>query len=105
MDETSDISDDSDTELPPARTSTLSSAINLRQTISQGSFLPVTLVASKGLLAVNDYIVDESQGAKLVHFMGHFGKLKALRTFVDNFELKLDVEDACEHTIVHYAAR
>jgi hypothetical protein len=37
--------------------------------------------------------------------MGHFGKLKALRTFVDRFSLKLDTEDANAHTIVHYAAR
>ena len=54
---------------------------------------------------MNKFVVDSSQGAKLVHFMGHFGKLKPLRTFVDKFDLRLDGEDDTQHTIVHYAAR
>ena len=98
-------SEGSEEENETIRSSQLNQTIHLKQTIAQGSFLPVTLVASKGLIDVNEFVVDASQGAKLVHFMGHFGKLKALRTFVDRFDLRLDEEDSAEHTIVHYAAR
>jgi len=59
--------------------------IDVRQTILQGSFLPVTLVASKGLIDVNEFIVEGGQRGKLVHYLGHFGKIKALRTFYERF--------------------
>jgi hypothetical protein len=50
-------------------------------------------VASRGLIDVNEFIVEDGQRGKLVHYLGHFGKIKALRTFVERFQLDLEGED------------
>ena len=34
--------------------------VDIRQTILQGSFLPVTLMALAGNFPINDYIIDQS---------------------------------------------
>ena len=62
-------------------------------------------MASKGLIDVNEFIVEDGQRGKLVHYLGHFGKIKALRTFVERFKLDLEREDMNGQSIVHYAAR
>lgn len=56
--------------------------IDIRQAIIQGSFLPVALICLAGHFPVNDYIVDRAQGAKLVHYIGQYGHVKALKTFL-----------------------
>lgn len=68
--------------------------IDVRLAITQGSFLPVTLLAQSGKFPVNDYIIDMNQGAKLVHYIGTFGKIKALKTFLTNFGLDLAATDS-----------
>jgi hypothetical protein len=50
-------------------------------------------VASKGLIDVNEFIIEGGQRGKLVHYLGHFGKIKALRTFVERFDLDLESDD------------
>ena len=79
--------------------------INVRQTIIEGSFLPVTLLAHQGHFPVNDYVIDHSQGAKLVHYIGTYGKIKALKTFLTKYGMDLAATDMHGQTIVHYAAR
>ena len=59
--------------------------MDIRQAIIQGSFLPVTVMALAGKFPVNDYIIDQNQGAKLVHYIGTFGNVKALKTFIERF--------------------
>ena len=79
--------------------------IDLLDKITQGSFLPVTLMALAGQFPTNDYIIDEKQGAKLVHYIGTFGNVKALKTFMEKFDIDLAAVDTHGQTIVHYAAR
>jgi hypothetical protein len=55
---------------------------------------------------VTNYIVDASTGAKVVHYTGHFGKLKALKTLVSS--LGIDhclLNDYYNLNVAHYAAR
>ena len=63
--------------------------IDIKDTIIQGSFLPVTIMALAGNFPTNSYVVDPSQGAKLVHYIGTFGNVKALKTFVKMFNIDL----------------
>ena len=42
---------------------------------------------------MNEFIVDPSQGAKLVHYVGHFGKIKALKTFTERFGMNINMKD------------
>ena len=79
--------------------------INVRQTIIEGSFLPVTLLAQQGHSTVNEYVIDHSQGAKLVHYIGTYGKIKALKTFMTRFGMDIAATDIHGQNIVHYAAR
>ena len=73
--------------------------------MTQGSFLPVTLLALAGKFPTNEFIIDPKQGAKLVHYLGTFGNVKALKTFMDKFNIELGAVDTHGQTIVHYAAR
>ena len=50
-------------------------------------------------------MIDHNQGAKLVHYIGTYGKVKALKTFLTRFGLDLAATDMHGQTIVHYAAR
>ena len=79
--------------------------IDILEKVTQGSFLPVTLLALAGKFPTNDYIIDAKQGAKLVHYIGTFGNIKALKTFMEKFDLQLGAMDTHGQTIVHYAAR
>ena len=54
---------------------------------------------------INEYIIDTKQEAKLVHYIGTFGNIKALKTFMMKFDLNLKETDKNGCTIVHYAAR
>ena len=80
-------------------------AFNVRETVFQGSFLPITLLAHKGLVDVNQFIVDLQFDAKLIHYIGHWGKLKPLKCFVEKLGIQLDSKDKFGQTVAHYAAR
>ena len=69
----------------PAEKGAVGETIDIRDSIIQGSFLPVTVMALAGNFPINDYIIDGSQGAKLVHYIGTFGNVKALKTFLGKF--------------------
>lgn len=62
-------------------------------------------MALAGNFPINDYVIDGSQGAKLVHYIGTFGNVKALKTFQRKFQMDLAQQDTHGQTIVHYAAR
>ena len=55
--------------------------------------MPVIVMALNGDYPVDDFVIDENQGAKLVHYIGTFGNLKALITFVDKFKMDLSAQD------------
>ena len=84
--------DDDDDELGSVK-KVENEEINIREAIIQGSFLPVALMALAGKFPMNDYIIDASQGAKLVHYIGTFGKVKVLKTFLNRFKIDLAVTD------------
>ena len=88
-----------------AAASTPGLEINIRDAIIQGSFLPVTVMSLAGKFPYNDYIVDKCQGAKFVHYIGYFGKVKTLKTFVECFNIDVAAKDNNGQTIVHYAAK
>ena len=46
-------------------------------------------MAYSGNFPINSFVVDPEQGAMLVHYIGTFGNIKALKTFVDRFEMNL----------------
>ena len=50
-------------------------------------------MAVAGNFPVNDYVVDPTQGAKLVHYIGTFGNVKALKTMMQRFNLDLAAKD------------
>ena len=50
-------------------------------------------MALAGKFPINDYIIDMSQGAKLVHYLGTFGNVKALKTFMEKFGIDLAATD------------
>jgi len=59
--------------------------ISIEETVLEGSFLPVTALLASGSLSIkdlNEMVFDPSQGAKLIHYLGHFGNIKALRYFM-----------------------
>lgn len=82
-----------------------SNSIDVVERILQGSFLPVALLCYKEEFALNEFIVDPSSQAMLVHYLGHYGNVKALKTFVESFDLDLNSVDKFGQTILHYAAR
>ena len=63
--------------------------IDIKETIIQGSFLPVTVMALAGKFPVDTYVIDPQQGAKLVHYIGTFVKVKTLKTFISKFKVNL----------------
>lgn len=80
--------------------------IDVRLTVQQGSFLPVMCLISKSQLEASTYVVDANTGAKVIHYTGHFGKLKALKALVEEFGLDPRQQvDFYKLTVAHYAAR
>jgi hypothetical protein len=37
----------------------------------------------RGEIDLSKYVVDANTGAKVIHYTGHFGKLKALKALVE----------------------
>ena len=50
-------------------------------------------MALAGQFPTNTYIIDQKQGAKLVHYIGTFGNVKALKTFMEKFDIDLAAVD------------
>lgn len=80
--------------------------IDIRLTVQQGSFLPITCLIERGELDPTKYIIDANTGAKVIHYTGHFGKLKALKALVEVYGLNPAKQlDFYNLTVAHYAAR
>ena len=55
---------------------------------------------------IGNFIVDYNTGGKLIHYIGHFGKVKALKALLARApDLDLASLDFYKLTIAHYAAR
>lgn len=80
--------------------------IEVRLTVQQGSFLPILCLIENGEIFGSDYIIDANTGAKVIHYTGHFGNLKALRTLVEEYQIDPCTQvDHYKLTTAHYAAR
>lgn len=80
--------------------------IDVRQSIQKGSFLPVMALLQSKSFDPATYIVDPNTGAKPIHYSGHFGKLKFLKTLVEVYRLDpSQILDQYNMTVAHYAAR
>ena len=62
-------------------------------------------LAKRDLINPQTYIIDPSTGAKIIHFTGHFGKLKALKALIEQFSIDPLSIDYYKLTVAHYAAR
>ncbi len=52
------------------------------------------------------YVIDANTGATVIHYTGHFGKLKALKTLIEEFNVDpVQQLDFYKLTVAHYAAR
>lgn len=60
---------------------------------------------AKNQIDPNTYVVDHTTGAKVIHYIGHFGKLKALKAFLTKFKVDPNILDFYRLTVAHYAAR
>jgi hypothetical protein len=81
--------------------------VNIRDTILEGSFLPITALLSTAKLSMSEaesIVFDLKQGATLVHYVGHWGNIKALRYFL-TLKINLLKQDIFGQTIIHYASR
>jgi hypothetical protein len=61
--------------------------IDIRLTVQQGSFLPIMCLIEKRELDPSIYVIDANTGARVIHYTGHFGKLKALKALVEVYDL------------------
>ena len=51
-------------------------------------------------------MIDANTGAKVLHYTGHFGKLKALKALVEVYDQDpSQLVDFYKLTVAHYAAR
>ena len=79
----------------------------LTDSVISGDFGPISALAHIKAIdtaTLNSLIFDKTQRAGLVHYLGHFGSIQALRYFTE-LGLDLNQEDAFNQTIVHYACR
>lgn len=66
--------------------------INYKQSIMNGSFLPVMLLLQRRLVKIED-LIDEAQGLRLLHYACYFGKIKALKALVELYGAELNAID------------
>ena len=62
-------------------------ATELIHTVLEGTFMPISCLAANGNLTktdLNTIIFDKNQGACMIHYIGHFGDIKALRYFTEH---------------------
>ena len=67
--------------------------------------MPIICLISRGDLNPSTFIVDPNTGAVAVHYTGHFGKLLALKTLVEEFQINPNTQDFYLLNVAHYAAR
>eukprot|EP00347_Sterkiella_histriomuscorum_P000327 403376303 len=79
--------------------------IDIRLTITQGSFLPAMALIENKLLDPDTFIVDPNIQAKIIHYVGHFGNVKALRSLIEVQGADSNVQDSYKLNLAHYAAR
>jgi hypothetical protein len=65
----------------------------------------VICLIEKKQLDPKTFIVDYQTGAHVLHYAGHFGKLKALKVLIENYKIDPNSEDYYKLTIAHYAGR
>lgn len=59
----------------------------------------------QGLVDPSDFVCDYITGAKVIHYAGHFGKIKALKTLIEEFKMDAKLKDGYDLNVAHYAAR
>jgi hypothetical protein len=59
----------------------------------------------KKLLDPCTFVVDYNTGANVFHYVGHFGKMKALKVLLTKFRVDPNTLDFYKLTCAHYAAR
>ena len=80
--------------------------IDIRLTVQQGSFMPIIGLVARKEIDPTKYVIDMNTGATVLHYTGHFGKLKALKTLIEVFGVDPITQlDSYKLTAVHYAAR
>jgi len=67
--------------------------------------LPVVCLIEQEKLDPNKFIVDYNTGALVIHYAAHYGKIKALRVFLEKYQLNPNAEDYFKLTPFHYATR
>jgi hypothetical protein len=83
-----------------------SQQIDIRQSVQKGSFLPLMCLMARNEIDITNYIIDSNTGAKPIHYTGHFGNFKALKTMVEVFNIEPSQHlDYYNMTVAHYAAR
>lgn len=68
-----------------------------------GSFKPIILLISEGILSP-DLIIDDESGYRIIHLIAHFGKVKALQALVTKLKADVNLADALGQTAIHLAA-
>jgi hypothetical protein len=58
-----------------------------------------------GKLDPSAFIVDPNTGARVIHYTGHFGKVKPLKTLAEEFQMDPLLKDYYGMTVAHYAGR
>jgi len=80
--------------------------IEVRMTVQQGSFMPLICLVARGEVDPIKFIIDRNTGATTLHYTGHFGKLKALKALIEEFDVDPMTQlDNFKLTVAHYAAR
>jgi hypothetical protein len=80
--------------------------IEVRMTVQQGSFMPLICLVARGEVDPTKFIIDGHTGSTALHYSGHFGKLKALKTLIEEFDVDPMTQlDNFKLTVAHYAAR
>jgi len=68
--------------------------------------MPIIGLIARGEIDPKKYVIDMNTGATALHYTGHFGKLKALKTLIEVFKVDpLTQLDSYKLTVAHYAAR
>ena len=86
--------------------------LNIADKVTQGKFLPVTIMIEKGHVDPFTQVVDPNTGAMMPHYAAHHGNLKFLRYLEMHFKKTLDpskgfpdFKDNYDCNLGHYAVR
>lgn len=68
--------------------------------------MPTLCLLQKKALDGSTYVIDGNTGAHVMHYTGHFGSVKALKTLVEEFGIDPSSQiDFYKLNTAHYAAR